>query len=131
MTELEQDETDTGIPEDLQIWREEGRFEEIDGRNSFVHASGIVKNPGHEFLITHGSPGSSIDWRHVVPSAAKDSKEDTIVMSLSDQIDAWMTGANDPWRTAIERKLMRSGTSSLQNTDTVMAGHSLFEGDKQ
>jgi pimeloyl-ACP methyl ester carboxylesterase len=57
-------------PEDLQIWRDEGRFEEIDGHNLFVHASGTPKNPGHGVLITHGFPGSSIDWKHVVPRVA-------------------------------------------------------------
>ena len=57
-------------PEDLQIWRDEGRFEEIDGHNLFVHASGTHKNPGHGVLITHGFPGSSIDWKNVVPRVA-------------------------------------------------------------
>ena len=58
------------IPEDLQIWRDEGRFEEIDGHNIFVHASGTAKSPGHGVLITHGFPGSSIDWKNVVPRVA-------------------------------------------------------------
>jgi pimeloyl-ACP methyl ester carboxylesterase len=58
------------IPEDLQIWRDEGRFEEVGGHNIFVHASGIPKRPGHGVLITHGFPGSSIDWKNVVPRVA-------------------------------------------------------------
>jgi pimeloyl-ACP methyl ester carboxylesterase len=56
--------------EDLTIWRDEGRFENIDGHNIFVHASGTSKSPGHGVLITHGFPGSSIDWKHVVPRVA-------------------------------------------------------------
>jgi pimeloyl-ACP methyl ester carboxylesterase len=64
------DPTTPSIPEDLQIWRDEGRFEEIDGQNLFVHASGTPKSPGHGVLITHGFPGSSIDWKHVVPRVA-------------------------------------------------------------
>ena len=56
--------------EDLQIWIDEGRFENIDGHNIFVHASGTPKRPGHGVLITHGFPGSSIDWKHVVPRVA-------------------------------------------------------------
>ena len=58
------------IPEDLQIWRDEGRFEEIDGHNIFVHASGTFKSPGHGVLMTHGYPASSIDWKNVVPRVA-------------------------------------------------------------
>ena len=57
-------------PEDLQIWRDEGRFEEIDGHNIFVHASGTSKSPGHGVLMTHGYPASSIDWKNVVPRVA-------------------------------------------------------------
>lgn len=57
-------------PEDLQIWRDEGRFEEVDGHNMFVHASGAAKSRGHGVLITHGFPGSSIDWKNVVPRVA-------------------------------------------------------------
>ena len=56
--------------EDLQIWIDEGRFENIDGHSLFVHASGTPKSPGHGVLITHGFPGSSIDWKHVVPRVA-------------------------------------------------------------
>jgi len=58
------------MPEDLQIWRDEGRFEEVDGHKLFVHASGTAKSPGHGVLITHGFPGSSIDWKNVVPRVA-------------------------------------------------------------
>jgi pimeloyl-ACP methyl ester carboxylesterase len=57
-------------PEDLQIWRDEGRFEEVDGHNIFVHASGTAKRPGHGVLLIHGFPGSSIDWKNVVPRVA-------------------------------------------------------------
>ena len=57
-------------PEDLQIWRDEGRFEEVDGHNIFVHASGTAKIPGHGVLLIHGFPGSSIDWKHVIPRVA-------------------------------------------------------------
>ena len=56
--------------EDLQIWIDEGRYENIDGHNIFVHASGTPKSPGHGVLITHGFPGSSIDWKNVVPRVA-------------------------------------------------------------
>jgi len=57
-------------PEDLQIWRDEGHFQEIDGHNIFVHASGTPKYEGHGVLLTHGYPGSSIDWKNVVPRVA-------------------------------------------------------------
>ena len=64
MTEVEQ------VPVDLKIWRDEGRFERVDGHNMFVHASGTAKSRGHGVLITHGFPGSSIDWKNVVPRVA-------------------------------------------------------------
>jgi len=71
MTTSDQPEnSEIAIPEDLQIWRDEGRFEEIDGHNIFVHASGTSKSPSHGVLITHGFPGSSIDWKNVVPRVA-------------------------------------------------------------
>ncbi len=66
----ETDKPETPLPEDLQIWRDEGRFEEMDGHNIFVHAAGTPKIPGHGVLITHGFPGSSIDWKNVVPRVA-------------------------------------------------------------
>jgi pimeloyl-ACP methyl ester carboxylesterase len=62
--------SEIAFPEDLQIWRDEGRFEEIDGHKVFVHASGTSKSSGHGVLLTHGYPGSSIDWKHVVPRVA-------------------------------------------------------------
>ena len=66
MTAIESTEkSDEALPEDLQIWRDEGRFEEIDGHNLFVHASDTAKRPGHGVLLIHGFPGSSIDWKHV------------------------------------------------------------------
>jgi pimeloyl-ACP methyl ester carboxylesterase len=66
----ETEKPETALPEDLQIWRDEGRFEEIDGHKLFVHASGTAKKPGHGVLITHGFPGSSVDWKNVVPRVA-------------------------------------------------------------
>jgi len=62
--------SEIAFPEDLQIWRDEGRFEEIDGHKIFVHASGTPKSPGHGVLLTHGYPGSSIDWKNVIPRVA-------------------------------------------------------------
>ena len=70
-TDVEQAEkSEEPVPEDLQIWRDEGRFEKIDGHNIFVHASGTAPTPGRGVLITHGFPGSSIDWKNVVPRVA-------------------------------------------------------------
>ena len=57
-------------PEDLQIWRDEGHFQEIDGHNIFVHASGTPQYEGHGVLLLHGYPGSSVDWKNVVPRVA-------------------------------------------------------------
>ncbi|MGI9516315.1 MAG: alpha/beta fold hydrolase, partial [Pirellulaceae bacterium] len=57
-------------PEDLQIWRDEGYFLNIDGHDIFVHASGTPQEEGHGVLITHGYPASSIDWKNVVPRVA-------------------------------------------------------------
>ena len=57
-------------PEDLQIWRDEGHFLNMDGQDIFVHASGTPKKEGHGVLLTHGYPSSSIDWKNVVPRVA-------------------------------------------------------------
>ena len=63
--------TKTERPEDLQIWRDEGHFLNIDGHDIFVHASGKPASEGHGVLLTHGYPGSSIDWKNVVPRVAQ------------------------------------------------------------
>jgi pimeloyl-ACP methyl ester carboxylesterase len=62
--------TKTDRPEDLQIWRDEGHFLNIDGDDIFVHASGKPTSKGHGVLLTHGYPASSIDWKNVVPRVA-------------------------------------------------------------
>ena len=62
--------TKTDRPEDLQIWRDEGHFLNIDGHDIFVHASGKPASEGHGVLLTHGYPASSIDWKNVVPRVA-------------------------------------------------------------
>jgi pimeloyl-ACP methyl ester carboxylesterase len=61
----------TNRPEDLQIWRDEGHFLNVDGDDIFVHASGKPASEGHGVLLTHGYPASSIDWKNVVPRVAQ------------------------------------------------------------
>jgi pimeloyl-ACP methyl ester carboxylesterase len=58
----------TEEPPGVRSWRESGRFLTVDGRNVFVVEQG-AGSPA--VLILHGFPGSSFDWRRVVPLLAE------------------------------------------------------------
>jgi pimeloyl-ACP methyl ester carboxylesterase len=57
------------MPWAVEEWRSRGRFVEVNGRNVFVVEAG--EGPAPAVLILHGFPGSSFDWRLVVPEVAR------------------------------------------------------------
>jgi len=104
--------TESTTPEALQIWRDEGRFQEIDGHNIFVHASGTPRCEGHGVLLTHGYPGSSIEWKNAVVAfivvlvpalvfgCVRDVKTESVASFnlQSGQTWAWVPGEVENWQ---------------------------------
>ena len=57
----------TEDPPAVRAWRESGRYVTIDAHDVFV----VEQGTGAAVLILHGFPGSSFDWRRVVPLLAE------------------------------------------------------------
>ena len=52
---------------EIELWRSRGRLVEIEGRAIFATLDG--EGP-HSVMLLHGFPGSSFDWRRVIPLLA-------------------------------------------------------------
>lgn len=61
-------------PDILKDWVDAGRYTTVDGDKLFVRSAGEADTEGRGVLIVHGFPGSSWDWRGVVPLVAEHTK---------------------------------------------------------
>ena len=67
-------------PDVLKDWVDAGRYTTVDGDKLFVRSAGEADTEGRGVLIVHGFPGSSWDWRGVVPLVAEHTK--VVVMDM-------------------------------------------------
>lgn len=62
------------VPQTVKDWVSEGKFIKFEGLDVFVHSSGRAPVDGDGVLVVHGFPGSSWDFKNVVPPVAKKTK---------------------------------------------------------
>ncbi|GLZ31627.1 hydrolase [Lentzea sp. NBRC 105346] len=75
----------------LTQWEAGGRYLTVDGHRIFV----VDRGTGAPIVFVHGFPGSSYDWRHVLPPDRRVIAFDLLGFGLSDKLPVTLTRQAD------------------------------------